>query len=143
MLANRISKFFLATLPLFLLVSCGGQSTPPAATTQDKKAQLCTDLANLKTSVATLRSMSPSSTVGDFKAARDQVKTAFGTVKTTAASVQDSKVEDLEKAQQGLDKAITNVSDKATLNQAMTSVTPQVTALQQAEAKMTAGLSCP
>lgn len=143
MISNRLSKCFLAALPLFLLISCSSPSTPPAATTQDKKAQLCTDLANFKTSVATLRSMSPSSTVGDFKAARDQVKTAFGTVKTTAASVQDSKVEDLEKAQQDLDKAITNVPNTATLNQAMTSVTPQVTAVQQAEAKMTAGLSCP
>ncbi len=143
MIANRISKVFLATLPLFLLISCGGQSTPPAATTQDKKAQLCTDLANFKTSVATLRSMSPSSTVGDFKTARDQVKTAFNTVKTTAASVQDSKVEDLERAQQDLDKAITSVPNTATLNQAMTSVTPQVTAVQTAEAKMTADLSCP
>lgn len=75
MISNRLPKCFLAALPLFLLISCSSPSTPPAATTQYKKAQLCTDLANFKTSVATLRSMSPSSTVGDFKAARDQVKT--------------------------------------------------------------------
>ncbi|MEX0269636.1 hypothetical protein AB3R30_10865 [Leptolyngbyaceae cyanobacterium UHCC 1019] len=143
MISNRVPKIFLAALPLFLLVSCGSPSTPPAATTQDQKAQLCTDLARFNTAVATLASMSPSSTVGDLRAARDQVKTTFATVKTTAAGVKDSKVEDLDRAQQDLDKAITSVPNTATLKQAVTSVTPQVKAVQTAEATMKAGLSCP
>jgi Tfp pilus assembly protein PilF len=143
MISNRVSKFFLAALPLFLVVSCSSPSAPPAATTQDKKAQLCTDLARFNTAVATLTSMSPSSTVGDFRKAREQVKTEFSTVKATAASVQDSKIGDLEKAEQDLEKAIAGVPNTATLQQAVTSVTPQVKAVQTAEATMKAGLNCP
>lgn len=143
MISTPVPKILLAALPLFLVVSCSSPSTPPAATTQDQKAQLCTDLARFNTAVATLTSKGPSSTVGDFRAARDQVKTAFATVKITAASVQDSKIGDLEKAEQDLEKAIAGVPNTATLNQAVTSVTPQVKAVQTAEATMKAGLSCP
>jgi hypothetical protein len=143
MISNPVPKIFLAAFPLFLAVSCSSPSTPPAATTQDQKAQLCTDLARLNTSVATLASMGPSSKVGDFRAARDQVKTSFAAVKATSANVKDSKIEDLDKAQQDLDKAITGIPDTATLNQAVTTVTPQVKAVQSAEATMKAGLSCP
>ncbi len=143
MISNPVPKIFLTALPLLLLISCTSPSTPPAATTQDQKAQLCTDLARFNTAVATLASMGPSSKVGDLRAARDQVKTTFATVKTTAAGVKDSKIEDLDRAQQDLDKAITNVPNTATLNQAVTSVTPQVKAVQTAEATMKAGLSCP
>ncbi|PSB18590.1 hypothetical protein C7B65_14950 [Phormidesmis priestleyi ULC007] len=150
MISNRVSNFFLAALPLLLLVSCTGgsstqspQPTQSTVSTQDNKAQLCTDLARFDTAVAALKSMSPSSTVGDFRKARDQVKTAYSAVKATAATVQDSKIADLDKAYANLDTAITGMPDNATLSQANAMVTPKVAAVQAAEAQMKSRVSCP
>jgi uncharacterized protein YukE len=137
----KLFNFFLAALPLFLVVSCASET--PAPSTQDKKAELCTSLARFKTSVATLKSMSPSSTVGDFRKAQDQVKTAFGDLKGMAKDVQAAKIGDLEAAYEALDKAIRGTSNTATLKQAVTSVAPQIAAVEAAEAQMKGGLNCP
>lgn len=134
-------NFFLATLPLFLLASCTTQT--PQANTQDKKAELCTNLARLNTSIATLRSLSPSSTVGDFRKATEDVKTAYNNVKTSAAAVQEAKVDELDRAYANLDKSVQSVPNQATLQQAAQSITPQVTAVQTARDQMSAGLQCP
>lgn len=108
----KLAYFSLVALPIVLLTGCGGQEPQSIA---DQQAQLCTDLARLNTSVATLKSMSPSSTVGDFKAARDEVKANFEQVKLTAQTVQEAKVSDLEIAYQDLDSAIQNIPETATL----------------------------
>lgn len=134
-------NFFLAALPLFFLASCTTQS--PQATTQDKKAELCTNLARLNTSIVTLRSLSPSSTVGDFKKAQDQVREAYNNVKTSAAAVQEAKTADLDAAYTNLDKALKSVPNNATLQQAAQSITPQITAVQSAREQASAGLQCP
>lgn len=131
---------FLATLPLLLLVSCGGGSPQ---STQDKKAELCTNLARLNTSIATLKSMRPSSTVGDLRAAQEQVKTSFDAVKTSAQAVQESRSADLERAYADLEKSMRGVPNTATLQQAYQSISPKVMALESAEAQMKSGLNCP
>jgi hypothetical protein len=137
---NRLSSFLLAGLSLFLLVSCTSESPQ---STQDKKAELCTNLARFNTAVATLKSTSPSSTVGDFRQARDQVKTTFAAVKTSAQSVQEAKVAELETAYQQLDRAMSSIPDSATLSQAEASIAPQVAAVEAAEDQMSSGLDCP
>ena len=123
-----------------LLASCGGQAPQSVA---DQKAQLCTDLARFNTSVAALKSMSPSSTVSDFRAARDEVKTNFDQVKLTAQNVQDAKVAELEAAYQSLDSGIQNISETATLQQAMDSVAEQIAGVEAARSQMNADLNCP
>lgn len=140
MISNRLFQFLLAGLPLALLISCTNQSPQ---STQDKKAELCTNLARFNTAVATLKSMSPSSTVGDFRQARDQVKTTFAAVKTSAQAVQEAKVAELETAYQALDNSVTSIPDTATLSQAASSIAPQVAAVEAAENQMSAGLNCP
>ena len=117
-MSNRVLGFFLATLPLLWLASCTSQPTQSTQSTQDKKVELCTSLARFDTAVATLKSMSPSSTVGDFKTAQNQVKTTFTDVKSLASTVQDAKIADLEAAYQELDKAVAAIPNTATLNQA-------------------------
>lgn len=144
MFFNRAFTLSLAALPLLLIVSCTNQASQQAApTTQDKQAELCTNLARFDTAVATLKSMSPSSTVGDFRTARDQVKTTFLDVKASASTVQTAKTAELEQAYQDLDTAISSVSDTATLNQAVQSLAPRVAAVDAAEAQMKSGLNCP
>jgi len=136
----KIAHFSIAALPLMLLAACGSQAPESVA---DQKAQLCTDLARFNTSVATLKSMSPSSTVSDFRAARDEVKANFEQVKLTAQSVQEAKVAELETAYQGLDSAVQSIPETATLQQAMDSVSEQVVAVEDARAQMNADLNCP
>lgn len=140
MISNHMFKF-LVVLPLLLLVSCTTNET--AQSTQDKKTELCTNLARFKTAVATLKSISPSSTVGDFRTAQDQVKTTFNDVKNSARNVQDAKAEDLERAYENLDQAVRGVPDTATLQQATESVSDEIAAVEAAEAQMQSGLNCP
>lgn len=130
----------LTVLPLLLLISC---ASPPQATTQDKKAELCTNLAKLNTSVATLKSMSPSSTVGDFRNAQEQVKVAYNNVKTSAQNVQEAKAADLDRAYSDLEKSMKSVPNNATLKQASQSVSPKIAAVEAAQAQMQSGLNCP
>ncbi len=136
-------NFLFAALPLVILASCTTQNQSPQATTQDKKAELCTNLARLNTSIATLRSLSPSSTVGDFKKAEDGVRTAYNNVKTSAQAVQEAKSSELDQAYTNLEKAMRSVPSNATLQQAAQSITPQVQAVQTARDQMNAGLQCP
>lgn len=136
----KIAHFSIAALPLMLLAACGNQAPESVA---DQKAQLCTDLARFNTSVASLKSMSPSSTVSDFRAARDEVKANFEQVKLTAQSVQEAKVAELETAYQGLDSAVQSIPETATLQQAMDSVSEQVVAVEDARAQMNTDLNCP
>lgn len=130
----------LIAFPFMLLIGCGGQESQSIA---DGKAQLCTDLARLNTSVATPKSMSASSTVSNFMTARDDVKANFEQVKLTAQSVQAAKLGELETAYQNLDNAIQSISDTATLQQTIDSVAEQVAAVEAAREQMNADLSCP
>lgn len=135
--------FLLAALPLLLLASCTTQTQSPQANLQDKKTELCTNLARLNTSIATLKSLSPSSTVEDFKKAQDAVRTAYNNVKTSSQAVQEAKVTELDQAYANLDKALQAVPNTATLQQAAQSIQPQVQAVQTARDQMNAGLQCP
>ena len=139
MISNRGFNFFLAALSLLLLVSCGNKS---AQSTQDQKAKLCTDLARFDTAVATLKSMSPNSTVGDFKKADAQVRATYSDVTKSAQKVQDAKTADLERAYNNLDKAIRSIPNTATLRQAGASISGKVAAVQAAEAQMRSNVSC-
>lgn len=142
MMSQRLGlSFLLAALPVLLLASCTTQS--PQANVQDKKAELCTNLARLNTSIATLRSLSPSSTVGDFKKAEDGVRTAYNNVKNSAQAVQEAKTAELDQAYANLDKAMQAVPKTATLQQAAQSIQPQVQAVQTARDQVNAGLQCP
>lgn len=137
---KRVPNFVLITLPLLLLISCTSESPQSI---EDKKTELCTNLARFKTAVATLKSTSPSSTVGDLKNAQDQVRTTFNDVKSSAQRVQEAKAGELEAAYQNLDKAIQDIPNTATLNQAATSIAPQVAAVEAAQTQLSSGLSCP
>lgn len=136
----KIAHVSFVALPVMLLAACGGQAPQSLA---DQQAQLCTDLARLNTSVATLTSMSPSSTVSDFRSARGEVKANFELVKLTAQNVKEAKVADLEAAYQDLDGAIQSIPETATLQQAKDSVSEQVTVLEAARSQMNTDLNCP
>ncbi|PSB12937.1 hypothetical protein C7B61_01755 [filamentous cyanobacterium CCP1] len=132
-------RFLLTTLLLFSLASCTSESTQSAA---EKQAELCTNLARFRTSVASLRSLSPNSTVSDLKQAQEQVKSTFTEVKTSAARVQEARVTELEQAQENLDRAIQGIPDTATLQQATDSVAEEVATVEAAQAQMESGLNC-
>lgn len=139
MISNRLLSALLGVLPLVLLVGCTNQVAP---TTEDKKAELCTNLAQFHTAVATLKSMSPNSTVGDFRQARDRVKTTFDAVETSAQVVQEAKIAELEQAYANLDKAVGSINDSMTIAQATASITPAVAAVEAAQKQVDAGLQC-
>jgi predicted RecB family endonuclease len=149
MLISRVFSVLLVSLPLSLLVSCS-KETPqaqdtkvaPSLSTEDKKATMCTDLARFKTSVATLKSKTSNSTVGDLRKAQEQVKTTLVELKASALAVQDSQVADLETATKNLETAIAAIPDTATIAQAGAAIAPSVVAVEAAEAKTKADLKC-
>lgn len=140
MISSRMANLLSIALPLLVLVGCASQSPQ---VTQDPKAELCTNLARFNTAVATLKSMSPSSTVGDFRSAREQVQTTYAAVKESASNVQDARATELERAYQALDQSLQTISDSSTLSQAAASIAPQVAAVEAARTQMQAGLNCP
>lgn len=142
---NQLLRFCVATLPLIWLASCANSAFQlnQAQFIEDKKTELCTNLARLDTFVATLKSTSPSSTFGDFRAARDQIKTAFANVKTSAQAIQDASIADLEQPYQKLDQAMSSISDAATLKQAAQSIATHVAAVEAAQTQVRSGLTCP
>jgi hypothetical protein len=163
MIFSRVFSVLLVSLPFSLLVSCSNETptVPPApekkaapaptaqetkaapdASTKDKKATMCTDFARFKTSVATLKSKSSNSTVGDLRKAQEQVKTTVVELKASALAVQDSKIADLETATKNLEKAIAAIPDTATIAQAAAAIAPSVAAVEAAEAKTKADLKC-
>lgn len=128
---------FIFAVPLLLAVSCSNEST------QEKTAQLCTDLATLGSAVTNLKNIDPNSTVGDLRTAEREVKTAFSDVQASARDVQDARLDDLESANNNLDKAIQDVPNDATLQDATISISDEALAVEAAQAQLRSGLGCP
>jgi hypothetical protein len=127
----------LIVFPLLLAVSCSNE------TTQEKTARLCTNLATLGSSVANLKSINPNSTMGEFRNAEREVKTAFGEVQTSARDVQDARLDDLQTANNNLDRAIQDIPSNATLQEAVISISDDVLAVEVAQDQLRSGLNCP
>ena len=127
----------LIVLPLLLVVSCSNE------TTQEKTARLCTNLATLGSSVANLKSTNPNSTMGEFRTAEREVKTAFSEVQASARDVQDARFDDLQAANDNLDRAIEDIPNNATLQEAVISISDEALAVEAAQAQLRSGLNCP
>jgi endonuclease/exonuclease/phosphatase (EEP) superfamily protein YafD len=131
-------RAFIVSIPCLLLtVSCAQPSASEA------QANLCTSLAEFKTSLATLGSVSPSSTVEDLKQAQADVKQAWNGIQSDFQDLEVARVEDFSQAYNNLDKAINAVPDQATLSEGAGAIQEEVTAVAAARDQLYSGLQCP
>lgn len=132
-------KFMAVMAGLFLAVlvaGCGGPST------EDATAQMCTDIAQLGTSLSALENLNADSTIGEIRDARDSVSASWDDVKADAATVTDARVQDLETAYNNLVQAIDDIPETATLQEARDSIQEELIAVQRAREELRSGLNC-
>src|SRR5262245_18154121 len=113
-------------LVLFGLLACNPMSTT------DAHAQLCKDLGEFRTAVSALTKTDAGTTVGQLKDNQNHVQQEMADLQKSAQAVKDAKVDVLQKAAGDLDRAIGGISNDATIGQAVTSIQPQVNAVQTA-----------
>ncbi|MGF1571365.1 MAG: hypothetical protein ACFCVD_25365 [Nodosilinea sp.] len=94
-----------AACATLLLSSCGQPSVKEA------QVDFCQELAGLGSAIKGLTTISSSSTVGDLKTAEKEVQQAMAGVSQAADTVQAAKVDELNAAYQGLNRAINDISN--------------------------------
>lgn len=132
-------NYRILTLSASLLVLATSCTTPSVADTQ---AKLCTSLAQFKTALAGMKSLSPSSTVGDLKQAQGEVKQAWDKVQTNAQALGNARADVLNQSYSDLEKAINSVPNGATLSEGATAVQDKVAAVTAAQDQLYSGLQC-
>jgi 3'-phosphoadenosine 5'-phosphosulfate sulfotransferase len=122
---------------LALALACSGPSS------DDAQAALCSNLATFQQSVDKLTNLNSYSTVGELKAARDDARNSFQAVSQANAAVRNAQVDALVNAYDDLQNAIGDLPDEATVQEAATSLQPQVAAVQSAREQVRSGVECP
>lgn len=101
-------------------------------TVEEARATLCADLDSFRTSMQALRSLNGESTLADFKTARDDAGDAWNDVESSAAGVQDARVDGLQSAYDDLDAALADIDDDESLAAALDSIGDEVAAVETA-----------
>lgn len=131
-------KLLFAPLSVLMLFGCA--QTP---TTADATAEFCQNLASLKQELASLGTLTPNSTVGEFNATRDRVKLAFDKLNRSATVLQNVKVDELKKAEENFNKTVSNISPKDTLADAADQVKQAGAQVEAARSQLSSTVSCP
>jgi GTPase involved in cell partitioning and DNA repair len=128
---SRVAKLValvMAVLALMVVVTaCGDEQTP-----EEARQQLTTDLQAFEVTVTNLKSLSATSTVDEWKAAKEEAATAWTKVVESAAAVKDAEVGEVETAWNNLAKSIDDLDADATLQEAAPTLTDEITALKSA-----------
>lgn len=131
----RIKFLALAFIPA--VVACGGPSV------EDAEASLCEDLNGLATAVQGLGQINAQSTVNELESARNDVATAYESVKSSAATVQEARMDELDTAYSNFDQTVNSISGRDTLGEAATTVVAESANVAAARQQLSSGLSCP
>jgi hypothetical protein len=81
--------------------------------------------------------------MGELKAATDMVRHSFEAVQQSNAEVRNAQVDTLENAYEDLRSAIDDLPDETPIQGAVTSLQPQIAAVQSARQQLTSGVECP
>lgn len=109
------------------LAACGEEETSDEA-----RQQLMTDLDAFKASFAGLTELSPTSTVDDVQAVKEDVQASWDQVKVSAADVKEAEVGQVESAWDDLAQAVDDLDSDTPLNEIVPSLSDEVQALRAA-----------
>lgn len=114
------TSIFMAALTIFVLTACQPVSV------EEAKAQYCADLAAFQTAMAGVQALTPDSTVDEAEAALGAADDAWDDLRSSAYTVNDAEVENLEQAYEDLDDAIRDISEGDTIQDAAASLAGEV-----------------
>jgi hypothetical protein len=133
--SSRIKFLALAVIPA--VVACGGPSV------EDAEASLCEDLNGLAGALQNLGQINAQSTVNELEAARNDVAKAYESVKASAATVEEARVNDLDTAYSDFESTVNSISGRDTLGEAAITVAAESANVSAARQQLSSGLSCP
>jgi hypothetical protein len=122
---------------LALALAC---SSPSSA---DAQAALCSNLTTFQQSVDRLTNLNSYSTMGELKAATNDVRNSFQAVSQSNAEVKNAQVDTLTNAYDDLQGAIDDLPDETSIQDAASSLQPQIAAVQSARQQVRSGVDCP
>jgi len=122
---KNLSAVFLVVSAL-LLAACQPISIDEA------NAQLCSDLTEFQAALGAVRALDTDSTVDEAEAAFKLANDAWDDVRSSAYTLSDAKVDNLEEAYEDLDDAIRDIDEGDTLQDASASVQDQLAAVDAA-----------
>ena len=128
---RKVSKF-AAVLLLVLALAVVSAACGEEETTEEAKQQLMTDLQAFETTVNAMASLSATSTVEEWKSAREDTQEAWDKVVTSAADVKEAEINNVQSAWDELAKAVDDLPDDATLQDALPQLTEELNSLKAA-----------
>jgi ElaB/YqjD/DUF883 family membrane-anchored ribosome-binding protein len=119
----------------FIAAGCG-QST------EDAEAQLCADLAHLRSAVGTLADTSADTSVDEFQQSRENVQEAWADVQDSARNLADDRSDDLEDAWSDFEKSVKDVDDDDSLSEAASDISSARDTFDEQASDIYSGLDC-
>ncbi|MBE9140935.1 hypothetical protein IQ254_27680 [Nodosilinea sp. LEGE 07088] len=132
---SRLKFFALAVIPA--VVACGGP------TVEDAEAGLCDDLNGFATALQNLGQLNAQSTVNDLETARSDLAKAYESVKASAATVEEARLNELDTAYTDFETTVSSISGRDTLGEAAITVAAESANVAAARQQLSSGLSCP
>lgn len=133
----RLIAVALVVLALGIgVAACGEEET-----SEEARQQLVSDLDAFKASFDGLKSLTPTSTVDDVKAVKEDVQAAWDQVVTSAADVREAEIGEVETAWDNLAQAVDDISSDTPISQVLPALADEVQALQSAYDDLYNGLT--
>lgn len=136
---KRIGKLVVLFMVLAAVavgvVGCGDEPTADEA-----RQQLVTDLDAFKATVTSMEGLTATSSVDEWQAAKADALAAWEKVVLSAADVKEAEVGQVETAWDNLAKSVDDLSGDATVQEAMPTLTDELTALKTAYEDLYNGL---
>jgi hypothetical protein len=136
----------VAAIGVSLIAMACGDDDDDTADSQgdvvDANAQLCSDLAQLETSLVAVGGVTSSTTVDETTALVDTARDDWETVVDSADSLGEARVDTFESAQSDLRSAIDDVPGDASLDQAAASVSDQADIYRASVQQVFSELDC-
>jgi hypothetical protein len=126
--------------PVGLLALALACSSPSSA---DAQAALCSNLTAFQQSVDRLTNLNSYSSMGELKEATNDVRASFQAVSQSNATVKNAQVDTLTNAYDDLRGAIDDLPDETSIQDAASSLQPQIAAVQSARQQVRSGVDCP
>jgi hypothetical protein len=134
------SMKWILVLGAAVLLLCAAGCTQPSP--EEAEAQLCADLGELDTALQELESLDETATVGEVRAAEENVTSAWNNVRSSAQTLEEVNTDQLEAAYTELDGAVQGLPDDITVAEAKTQLQPYIDSVKQAWLQVYTSANC-
>lgn len=134
----------LAAALCLSLAAAGCQRGDLSKQTAKTEAQICTELATVNQALETVAALTPSSTVGEARAAQQSLEKSIAALETSENQLQKLRVEAFRKLLQGFKDEVAQASANKdqTLEEAANGLKPKAMAVIAARKALSAAVEC-